>query len=69
MPPPPKSPPTQARLAAARFRESVLASYQDILAGRTTEYKGSIEAVIKQAQARNQPGAKRARTREPTQNS
>ena len=53
MPTPPKSPPVQARLAAARFRESVLASYQDILAGRTTEYKGSIEAVIKRAQARN----------------
>lgn len=39
----------QERLEAAQFRQSVLAGYQDILDGRTIEYKGSIEDVIRQA--------------------
>ena len=37
------------RIEAARFRESVLEGCQDILAGRTVEYKGSIREVLKQA--------------------
>ena len=38
---------------AARFRESVLAGLQDVIDGRTIEYKGSIEDVIQQAKALN----------------
>ena len=41
------------RIEAANFRQSVLVAYQDILEGRTSEYKGSIEDVIKQAKARS----------------
>ena len=41
------------RIEAAKFRESILASYQDILEGRTTEFKGSIDDVIEQVEKRN----------------
>ena len=34
---------------AAKFRESVLAGLQDVIDGRTIEYKGSIEDVIRHA--------------------
>ncbi|MGI9322304.1 MAG: ribbon-helix-helix domain-containing protein [Pseudomonadales bacterium] len=41
------------RLEAAKFRQSVLEGYQDILEGRTIEYQGSITEVIDQAKKRN----------------
>lgn len=35
------------RIEAAEFRQSVLEGYQDIIEGRTVEYKGSIRDAIK----------------------
>ena len=40
------------RLDAARFRASVLAGFQDVLDGRTTEYTGSIADAIATAKQR-----------------
>ncbi|MGI9250662.1 MAG: hypothetical protein ACR2PR_05655 [Pseudohongiellaceae bacterium] len=41
------------RLEAAQFRQSILEGYQDILEGRTIEYRGSIKEVIEEAKKRN----------------
>ena len=41
----------KARMDAAHFRKSVLEGCQDILEGRTVEYKGSIRDVIQQVKA------------------
>ncbi|MGI9249609.1 MAG: hypothetical protein ACR2PR_00180 [Pseudohongiellaceae bacterium] len=41
------------RLEAAKFRQSILAGYQDILEGRTIEYQGSIAEVINQVEKRD----------------
>ena len=38
---------------AAQFRRAVLEGYQDILAGRVTEYKGDIRDVIRRVKKRD----------------
>jgi len=34
------------RLEAAKMRDSILAGYQDLIAGRSIEYQGSVREVI-----------------------
>ena len=42
------------RLEAAKMRDSILAGYQDLIAGRSIEYQGSVREVIKQVRKKEQ---------------
>ena len=44
----------QDRVESRKFCESLIGGLQDIIDGRTYEFKGSIDDVIKQAQERRQ---------------
>ena len=42
------------RLEAAKIRDSILVGYQDLIAGRSIEYQGSVREVIKQVRKKEQ---------------
>ena len=42
------------RLEAAKMRDSILAGYQDLIAGHSIEYQGSVREVIKQVRKKEQ---------------
>ena len=42
------------RLEAAKMRDSILDGYQDLIAGRSIEYQGSVREVIKQVRKKEQ---------------
>ncbi len=44
------------KIEAATLRESILHGYQDIIEGRTSEYKGNIAEVIRQVKERTVTG-------------
>lgn len=42
------------RIEAAKMRDSILAGYQDVIAGRTIEYQGSVRQVMQQIRQQEQ---------------
>ena len=42
------------RLEAVKMRDSILAGYQDLVAGRSIEYQGSVREVIRQVRKKEQ---------------
>jgi antitoxin ParD1/3/4 len=42
----------KARIEAAEMRDSILEGYQDVIAGRTVDFKGDLTAMLEEAEAK-----------------
>jgi antitoxin ParD1/3/4 len=47
------------RMEAAAMRDAILEGYQDVIAGRTLEFKGNLRAALREAKAREARGWKK----------
>ena len=49
----------KARMEAAALRDGIVEGYQDVIAGRVIEFKGSLRKALHEAERRSKRGGKR----------